>query len=414
MQVLFHLSYAGFSACLIPPCGEDFNVEHRTPKVEYKMNLCIVTETYPPEVNGVAMTLHRIANELRRQGHGVTIVRPRQSSEAKTARYATETIVPGLPLPGYEGLRFGLPCSHKLRKLWSTARPDIIYAATEGPLGQSAIKAAAALNIPIVSGFHTNFHEYMKHYKLPLLEKMVQGFLRKTHNKTRRTFAPSQDVIARLEAMGIQGTRLLGRGVDTELFHPEKRDGALRQRWGVDDAGITALFVSRLAAEKNIPLAVQSFGHIKAIHPGAACVFVGDGPERAKLEKAYPDYIFAGMQQGEALARHYASADLFVFPSVTETFGNVVTEAMASGLVCLAYDYAAPARFIKDGENGFLAAFNDNTAFLKSADRALARKSDWPAIRTAARATTEGLGWSGIVQQFVKDLQAAMADPAGS
>lgn len=377
------------------------------------MNLCIVTETYPPEVNGVAMTLHRIAGELRRQGHGVSIVRPRQSSEAQNARYADESIVPGLPLPGYDGLRFGLPCSHKLRKLWAEAPPDIVYAATEGPLGQSAIKAAAALDIPVVSGFHTNFHEYMKHYKLPLLEKMVQGFLRKTHNKTRRTFAPSKDVIARLEAMGVEGARLLGRGVDTARFNPDKRDPALRRRWGVDGDGVVALFVSRLAAEKNIPLAAKAFEQIKQRQPQAACVFVGDGPERAKLEKAHPDYIFAGMQQGDDLARHFASGDLFVFPSVTETFGNVVTEAMASGLVTLAYDYAAPGRYIEDGRNGFLAPFDDGAAFLKAADRALEQKADWPALRAAARATAELLGWAGIVQQFAEDLDEAMAESEG-
>jgi len=371
------------------------------------MKICIVTETYPPEVNGVAMTLHRISDELRKQGHSVSIVRPRQSSEAQNAQYADETIVTGLPLPGYDGLRFGLPCRRKLRKLWAKNPPDIIYAGTEGPLGQSSIKAAADLGIPIVSGFHTNFHEYMKHYKLPILEKMVRGFLRKTHNKTKRTFAPSQDVIERLKDMGIAGTRLLGRGVDTNLFDPAKRDAALRQRWGVDDDGIVAIFVSRLAAEKNIPLAAKAFEQIKQRQPNVACVFVGDGPARAKLEKAHPEFIFAGMQKGEDLARHYASADLFVFPSVTETFGNVVTEAMASGLVTLAYDYAAPARYIEDGTNGFLALYDDSPAFLQAVDRALEHKANWPAIRAAARSTAESLGWAGIVKQFAEDLEEA-------
>jgi len=374
------------------------------------MKLCIVTETYPPEVNGVAMTLQRISDELRRQGHAVSIVRPRQSSEAQNARYADAFIVRGLPLPGYDGLRFGLPCSQRLRRLWQDTKPDIIYAATEGPLGQSAIKAAAALNIPIVSGFHTNFHEYMKHYKLPILEKMVQGFLRKTHNKTRRTFAPSQDVIGRLESMGIEGTRLLGRGVDTELFSPRKRDAELRQRWGVDEDGIVAIFVSRLAAEKNIPLAAKAFRQIKEAYPDAACVFVGDGPERARLEKAHPDYIFAGMQQGEALARHYASADLFVFPSVTETFGNVVTESMASGLVTVAYDYAAPGRYIKDRRSGYLAPFDQSEHFLAAVMRATAEKADWPAIRSAARATAETLGWHGIVADFADELERVIQE----
>lgn len=372
------------------------------------MNVCIVTETYPPEVNGVAMTLSRISEGLRKQGHRVTIVRPRQSSEAQNATYCDETIVPGLPLPGYDGLRFGLPCRRTLRELWRKEAPDIIYAATEGPLGQSAINAAADLQIAVTSGFHTNFHEYMKHYKLPILEKMVGGFLTKTHNRTLRTFAPSQDVIQRLDEMGIQGTRLLGRGVDTNLFSPTKRDPALRQRWGVDnESGVVAIFVSRLAAEKNIPLAAQAFERIRQQHPDVACVFVGDGPERAKLEKKHPDFIFAGMQKGEDLAKHYASGDIFVFPSITETFGNVVTEAMASGLVALAYDYAAPRRYIVNGENGYIAAFNDETAFMARLETALNSQQNWPSIRRKARAKAETLGWEGIIRSFADELEAA-------
>lgn len=373
------------------------------------MNLSIVTETYPPEVNGVAMTLHRISGELTRQGHRVDIVRPRQSSEAQNATYDDALIVAGLPLPGYDGLHFGLPCRSKLRKHWESKRPDIIYAATEGPLGQSAIRAAEDLQIPIVSGFHTNFHEYMKHYKLPILGKMAMAFLCKTHNKTRRTFAPSMDVIAKLDAMGIEGTRLLGRGVDTQLFNPSRRDAALRQRWGIQsEDGIVAIFVSRLAAEKNIPLAAKAFEAIKTRLPNVACVFVGDGPERSKLEKTHPDYIFSGMQQGEDLARHYASGDIFIFPSITETFGNVVTEAMASGLVTLAYDYAAPHRLIKDTENGFLAHYGDELSFLEAVDRAVDSLREWPAIRASALSTAEGLDWEGIVKDFVDELQTVI------
>ncbi len=375
------------------------------------MKLCIVTETYPPEVNGVAMTLSRIAAGMRQEGHSVQIVRPRQSSEAQNATYADEFIVPGLPLPGYDGLRFGLPCRKTLRKHWTAQRPDIIYVATEGPLGQSAISAAEKLNIPLTSGFHTNFHEYMKHYKLPILERLVGGFLRKTHNRTLRTFAPSKDVIAQLEAMGVQGTRLLGRGVDTDLFSPAKRSAELRQRWGVDpENGIVAIFVSRIAAEKNIPLTVKAFEHIKQRHPDAACVFVGDGPERAKIEKQHPDFIFSGMQKGEDLARHYASGDLFIFPSITETFGNVVTEAMASGLVPIAYDYAAPRRYIKNGTNGFVANFNNDSAYLKQLEIALSARETWPELREAARKTAEGLGWEAIISQFAQELRDAQSE----
>lgn len=375
------------------------------------MKITIVTETYPPEVNGVAMTLHRITAELRRQGNQVAIVRPRQSSEARTANYEATLIVRGLPLPGYDGLHFGLPCRSKLQKHWVAERPDIIYVGTEGPLGQSAIRAAEELDIPAVSGFHTNFHEYMQHYKLPILEKMVRRFLRKTHNRTRRTFAPSADVIAKLEAMGIEGTRLLGRGVDSQLFDPRKRDPELRRRWGIEsDSGTVALFVSRLAAEKNLPLAVKAFEKIRSIDPEVACVFVGDGPERAKIEKAHPDFIFSGMQQGEDLARHFASGDLFVFPSITETFGNVVTEAMASGLVTVAYDYAAPGRYIRHGENGYLASYNNDADFMKAIDTALDNRDQWDGLRTAARRTAEGLGWNTVVEGFAKELESVLEE----
>ena len=321
-------------------------------------------------------------------------------------------MVPGVPLPGYDGLRFGLPCGGRLRKLWSTERPDVLYVATEGPLGLSAIRAGRKLGIAVTSGFHTNFHEYMQHYKLPLLERAVLAFLRRTHNRTRRTFAPSEDVIHHLDGIGIRGTRLLGRGVDRTQFTPEKRDNALRASWGLPEGeGLAAIFVSRIAAEKNIPLALEAFARIREREPEAVCVIVGDGPERARLEQACPELIFAGMRKGDDLARYYASGDLFVFPSLTETFGNVVTEALASGLVVCAFDYAAPGKFIRTGENGYLAEFGNAEAYLKVMDRALAERPAWSSLREAARTSTEPLAWEAIVAQFVMDLQAAIDDP---
>lgn len=372
------------------------------------MKVCIVTETYPPEVNGVAMTLSRLAEGLRASGHPVTVVRPRQRSETFKNHTSGDCIVRGLPLPGYDGLRFGLPCKGSLRKRWKKDPPDVIYVATEGPLGLSAIAAARALGIPVTSGFHTNFHEYMRHYKMPLLKTFVSTFLRRTHNRTRRTFAPSTQVIQQLEALGIQNLRLLGRGVDANLFHPSKRDATLRRSWGIDpQTGIAAIFVSRIAAEKNIPLALEAFARVRAQVPDAACVFVGDGPERPQLQKQHPEFIFAGMQKGEDLARHYASGDLFIFPSVTETFGNVVIEALASGLVTLAYDYAAPQQHIRHASNGYLAPFDQAQQYLAQLDATLQSRSDWPAIRTAARQTAETLDWSGVVAAFARELHQA-------
>jgi glycosyltransferase involved in cell wall biosynthesis len=371
------------------------------------MRVCIVTETYPPEVNGVAMTLQRVARGLESLGHSVQVVRPRQASEARGTAPEGETIVPGVPLPGYAGLRMGLFCTGRLKRRWRRERPDVLYVATEGPLGLSAIRAGRDLGIPLTSGFHTNFHEYMRHYRLPLLTRFAEGFLRRTHNLTRRTFVPSPDAAERLRESGIENVRILGRGVDRALFSPARRDDVLRREWGAGPEDPVAIFVSRIAAEKNLPLLLRAFARVRERCPGAACVLVGDGPELPRLRREYPEFHYEGMKRGEDLARHYASGDLFVFPSTTETFGNVVTEAMASGLVPVAYDYAAPRQFVRDGENGFLAVFEDGGAYLAALDRALDRRADWPALGRAARESTAELDWTKIVRGFVKELEEA-------
>jgi glycosyltransferase involved in cell wall biosynthesis len=208
--------------------------------------------------------------------------------------------------------------------------------------------------------------------------------------------------------MGVKNTHLLGRGVDTELFHQSKRDHALRESWGIrSDDQYAAIFVSRIAAEKNIPLAINAFKRIKADNPNASCIFVGDGPEKHRLEKKYPEYKFVGTKTGELLAKYYASGDLFIFPSLTETFGNVVSEAMASSLIPIAFNYAAPKALIKHESNGYLADFNDSDSFMKTLELALSQKHEWEKMRKHARQTAEKLNWQNIVENFAEELHKA-------
>jgi glycosyltransferase involved in cell wall biosynthesis len=175
--------------------------------------------------------------------------------------------------------------------------------------------------------------------------------------------------------MGVNNPRLLSRGVDTELFNPSKRNYALRKSWGItSDDQYVALFVSRIAAEKNIPLAIKAFKKIKDASPNTTCIFVGDGPEKLRLQKKYPEFKFVGMQTGEKLSEYYASGDLFLFSSLTETFGNVIPEAMASSLIPIAFNYAAPKALIENNFNGYLADYNDSNSFLETIDRALGKK----------------------------------------
>lgn len=385
------------------------------------MKLVVVTETYPPEVNGVAMTWGHLVSHMVQRGHHVTVVRPRQTHDGKAPATAPpssgeqavgllhEYPVPGLPLPRYEGLRFGLPVRGRLKRLLRTMQPNLVHIATEGPLGFAALSAARSLGIPLTSSFHTNFHEYGKHYGYGLLTKPVLGYLRRVHNRTTCTMVPSQTIQQELIDAGFHNVILLERGVDTQLFTPSRRSEDMRKSWGVD-GGRVAVYVGRIANEKNIPLVVKAFEAIREADPAWKLVLVGDGPARASLAAKHQDYIFAGMQRGEALATHYASGDLFLFGSVTETFGNVVTEAMASGLPVVAYDYAAPAKFIKDNTNGLLARFDDEQHFIQRARDAVAKPHDeLAAIGQAACQTMQGVSWDAVVDVFETALHEAHA-----
>jgi len=361
------------------------------------MRITFVTDTYTPQANGVATTLERLVNGLRERGHELDVIRP-----AVLACDEEGLKVPSFGFPGYREVRFGFPMRLVLKSRWSRVRPDVIYVATETPLGASAITAARHLGIPVASGFHTNFQQYMAHYQMPILEKAALSYLRRVHNRSTCTFVPSRDVIADLDSLGFENLQLLPKGVDTRLFSPKKRSNLLRQSWGVRGAGLVGLYVGRIAAEKNLPVVVKAFLEIQKHIPDFRGVFVGDGPKLAELRREHPQFVYAGVRRGEDLAEHYASADLFVFPSVTETFGNVTLEAMASGLAVVAYDYAAARQHIVDGENGFAVPFDDEAAFL--AKSLQAARSDLAALREEARASARKVRWKKVVKRFEKQL----------
>lgn len=366
------------------------------------MKITFVTDTYAPQANGVATTLERLVNGLREREHDVDVVRP-----AVLACDEEGLEVPSFGLPGYREVRFGFPMRLVLQSRWSRRRPDVIYVATETPLGASAITAARALGIPAASGFHTNFHQYVAHYRMPLLEKATMSYLRRVHNRSAATFVPSRDVITELDARGFENLQFLPKGVDTKQFSPKKRSLTLRQSWGMGPGGLAGLYVGRIAAEKNLPLIVETFTEIRKRIPDFKGVFVGAGPKLEELKREHPEFIYAGVLRGEALAEHYASADLFVFPSVTETFGNVTLEAMASGLAVVAYDYAAARLHIVDGVNGFTAPFDDREAYLAAA--LAAAGSDLSIVREEARASARKVRWKKVVKRFEKQLEGLVS-----
>ena len=328
------------------------------------MRYAIVTETYPPEVNGVALTVHGLEHGLRARGHEVSVVRPRQDGDADPD--AGTLLVRGAGLPRYPGLKFGLPATRKLVQRWSDNPPDAIYVATEGPLGWSAVRAARRLGIPAATGFHTRFDEYMRDYGAAFLQQTALRWMRRFHNRGDATLVPTRELQEFLQCQGFDKVVRLPRAVDAALFDPRRRDAALRGEWGLGEHDVAAIYVGRIAPEKNLDLAVRAFRALQQAQPSARFVWIGDGPSREQLARDNPDFIFRGIQRGEALAQHFASGDLFVFPSHSETFGNVTLEAMASGVPTVAFDYGAAREYLRDGIHGAAIRDGDDAGFLRA------------------------------------------------
>lgn len=373
------------------------------------LRITLVSETFPPEINGVANTLGQLSEGLRLRGHQVELVRPRQAGDCPSGQGEALLLCQGWGLPGYPGLQWGQVSMHRLLRRWRQQRPDVLYIATEGPLGLSALRAARRLGIAVVSGFHTNFAQYSTQYGLGLLARLLTHYLRWFHRRTATTLVPSHSQRLELERRGFERLELMARGVDASLFNPARRCQALRDSWGLGPEDIAVLHVGRLAPEKNLGVLHPCLEALLRSYPQRRIrlIVVGDGPQRAVLEQQLGQAVFCGVQRDEALATHYASGDLFLFPSLTETFGNVVLEALASGLGVVAYDEAAAAQHICHGHNGALAMPGDQAAFIDAAVWLLEEEETLRRVRLNARQHASRQGWQAIIEQFEGHLQSA-------
>jgi glycosyltransferase involved in cell wall biosynthesis len=371
-----------------------------------RLRIALVTETFPPEVNGVAMTIGRMLEGLLVRGHHVQLARPRQrrGEVARTGPQLEELLVTGVPLPRYQGLRMGLPAGRPLAHAWRRWRPDLVHVVTEGPLGWSALAQARRMGLPSTTDFHTNFHSYSAHYGVGFLKHVIGGYLRLFHNRALCTFVPTRQLREQLQSEGYLGLEVVARGVDTRLFNPERRSPLLRRQWGVEDGDPVVAYVGRIAPEKNLPLVLSAFSAMRQRMPRARLVLVGDGPERARVQRLHPEHVFAGMRIHEDLACHYASADVFLFPSLTETFGNVTVEAMASGLAVVAFDYAAAREHVVQGESGVLAPVGDGSAFERAAASLVADAARIRNLGRNARLSAERIDWDQVNDAFAAAL----------
>jgi glycosyltransferase involved in cell wall biosynthesis len=359
------------------------------------LRLVLATETFPPEVNGVARTLGRWVDAFRGRGHHVRVIHPRRPGDPPGPDG-----VPGMPLPFYPQVRVGVAGPHRLARMLGKLKPDLVHIATEGPLGLAALVAARWLRIPVASSFHTNFDHYAKHYGFFGLQTLALTYLRWFHNRTLVTLVPSRATQARLRGSGVRRVEIWSRGVDAGVFNPQRRDPALRAGLGLGEGDPLLVYVGRLAPEKNLGALLQAFARLRAALPPADAArlrlaLVGGGPEKAAIAQAAPPgVVLAGEQHGLALSRWYASGDVFAFPSMSETFGNVMLEAQASGLPVVGFDCQGVNERVTHEGDGLLVPVGGDLApaLLRlcqdrglrerfgQAARAKARAQDWDPI----------------------------------
>lgn len=365
------------------------------------IRLCVVTETYVPDINGVANSLRDLIRSLDPEKYELQMIRT--APKAPWQGQCEEVLCKGVSIPMYPDLQIGLPAKRRIQTAWDAFKPDVVYIATEGFLGYSALNEAKRRNLPVLSAFHTNFHRYGSYYGLGWVKHSALAWLRRFHNRTQGTIVPSQDIANDLVSDGFLNVRVIPHGVDCTLFNPNKRSESLRKQWGVDADDTVLLYVGRVAAEKNIPLAVKAFRALQTKQSHVRMVVVGDGPLLGELRQNNPDIVFAGLQKGDELAAHYASADAFVFPSLTETFGLVTLEAMASGLPVVAYNMAAAKRYVRTGQHGVLAQVENtdtdlNEAFVQALQTLM--QYELNALQHNARVCAEHLSWDAVASQL--------------
>jgi len=368
------------------------------------MRIALVTENFLPKIDGVTRTLAILLEYLRRQRHQVIVLAP----EGAPTRYAGAPVfgTPGLPLPMYPELRILLP-PPKFKHVLERFQPDVMHVADPMLLGAAAIFWAQRLDIPVVSSYHTNLATYLPYFHLGALTQPTWAYRRFLHQHCRVTLCPSPSTANELECKGFSRLQVWPRGVDAALFSPRHRSDEWRQRVTSNPVGKVILYVGRLSYEKNLDALLAAFKTIESETPDAHLVLVGDGPARQELERALAGRraFFTGYLRGEALAAAYASADLFAFPSTTETFGQAVLEAMASGLPVVAFDAEGVRDLVRHNETGLLVPEGDTPAFTQGLRSLLAWPEQRASMRLRARSAAEQRTWDSVLNDLLRTYE---------
>lgn len=369
------------------------------------LRLALFSDTYPPQINGVAPTLARLVKAVEARGGEVQVVTvsdPDAPADPQVERW------PSIPFWAYPQLQMAAPRRDKALDLIEKWKPNLVHATTEFGIGLGGLLGAKEKRVPLVTSYHTHFTAYLRHYNLSVLDAIGWPYLRWFHNAGRITWAPSEIVRAELEGNGFKNTRVWSRGVDQNQFHPKFRSSELRRSLGVEEDGVLAVYIGRLAPEKGIHVALEGMRQVMERNPKVRFALAGHGPDEERCRAtAPPGTVFMGRLTGRALGEFYASGDIFVFPSITETFGNVVLEAMSSHLALVAPDIGATTELatpetalqFRAQDPGSLAGGVEQLV----KDPALRRK-----LADAAFAVAETRTWDSVFDRLVADYRDAL------
>lgn len=373
------------------------------------MKIALITDTYADDVNGVARTLARLVEHAAERGHEVALVTTRVSPDS-----AEHTVVhcqrPGIPVPMYPELQLAAGIGREGRRTLEAFGPDLVHVATESTVGLSGRRWALRNQVPLVTSFHTNFPAYLHDYRLGFVEPVLWKYLRWFHGRALLTFCPSSDTREMLRIRNFHDRiRVWSRGVETELYSPARRSDATREHIA-PGADRILVYVGRLAPEKRVDVLLEAFIRMRdSVGPGTALVFVGDGPSGDSLRARAPDGVhFTGYLTGVPLAEAYAAGDVFVFASDTETFGNVVLEALSSGLPAIVVDKGGVRETVHPGRTGVRVPVGDVDAFARACVELLQDEPRRQRLGDGARAEALSRRWDVILDGLLDGYREAL------
>ena len=363
--------------------------------------IALFTGAYNHIADGVSLTLNRLVAFLEGQGANVRVFAP-TIPDPPLKHAGTLTPVRSISAPGRPDYRVSLGLSGGALNSLTEFDPHLFHIATPDLLGLAALRHAGKLGRPVVASYHTHFASYLKYYRLGIIEPLVWNYLRWFYRQCRHVYVPTGSMMEVLEKNGISGNlRLWPRGVESQLFNPGQRSMQWREARGIDEHDPVICFVSRLVTEKGLDVVTDVMRGLKKRGVAHRLVIVGDGPERDRLRSALPDAIFEGHQTGQPLATAYASSDLFLFPSDTETFGNVTLEALSSGLPAVVANATGSNTLVQDGYNGSLATPRNSGDFLEKTVKLLGDDAWRAKMSVNARRSAESYDWAKVLGRMV-------------